>query len=127
MSDNEQRAHRAYAALLGYLDSKREVFEGSSSEIVDLVTDLLHLAARWDQGDDPIGSTLRLAVMHFEAEQTEEENCKDVARDHAQELLAALEAVKVLIDKYGIGDDDAESEPVVARMKASITKARGQA
>lgn len=68
MSDNETRAARAMEALRQYVESKREVFENSSSEIADLIADLLHLAAWWDEGDDPIGSTLRLARMHFDAE-----------------------------------------------------------
>jgi len=68
MSDNETRADRASAALRDYVTAKREVFENSSSEIADLIADLLHLAARLDEGDDPIDSTLRLARMHFDAE-----------------------------------------------------------
>src|ERR1700687_1052190 len=50
------RADRAMEALRHYVESKREVLENSSSEIVDLIADLLHLAARWDEGDDPIDS-----------------------------------------------------------------------
>jgi hypothetical protein len=65
---NETRAQRAEAALLQYVEAKGEVFENSSSEIADLIADLLHLAARLDEGDDPIESTIRLARMHFEAE-----------------------------------------------------------
>jgi hypothetical protein len=68
MSENETRAHRAYQALRQYIEAKDEVFEESSSEISDLIADLLHLAARWDQGDDPIESSIRLARMHFDAE-----------------------------------------------------------
>ena len=48
--------------------AKGEVFENNSSEIADLITDLLHLSVRIDQGDDPVESTLRLARMHFDAE-----------------------------------------------------------
>ena len=67
MTDNETRADRAMVALRLYVESKRDVFENSSSEIADLIADLLHLAARSDEGDDPIDSTLRLARMHFDA------------------------------------------------------------
>lgn len=69
---NEARAKRAADALYGYVIAKGEVYEESSSEIVDLITDLLHLAIRLDQGDDPVGSALRLAQMHFEAEHSDE-------------------------------------------------------
>lgn len=68
MTDNETRADRAAEALRQYIESKGEAFEQSSSEIADLIADLLHLAARWDEGHDPIESTLRLARMHFDAE-----------------------------------------------------------
>jgi hypothetical protein len=72
MTDNETRARRAYEALRQYVEDSGEAFEESSSEISDLIADLLHLAARWDQGDDPIDSTLRLARMHFDAERSEQ-------------------------------------------------------
>ncbi len=65
---NETRAERAEAAMCFYVEAKGETFENSSSEIVDLIADLLHLTARLDEGDEPIESTLRLARMHFEAE-----------------------------------------------------------
>lgn len=67
-SENEARAGRARTALEQYVSAKGEVFENNSSEIADLITDLLHLTIRIDQGDDPVESTLRLARMHFEAE-----------------------------------------------------------
>jgi hypothetical protein len=73
MSDNEARADRAHEALRQYVEAKREVFERSSSEIADLIADLLHLAARLDEGDNPIDSTLFLARMHFDAERVEED------------------------------------------------------
>ena len=73
MTDNELRADRALAALEYYIAIKGEVFENSSSEIVDLVTDLLHLTARNAKGDDPVERTLWLARMHFDAEQCEPE------------------------------------------------------
>lgn len=69
---NEQRAERARVALEQYVTSRAEVFENNSSEIADLIADLLHLAASTDQGDDPIESTLRLARMHCAAEIEEE-------------------------------------------------------
>ena len=65
---NRGRADRAEATLQQYVEAKGEVFERRSCEIVDLMADLLYLAARLDEGDDPIESTLRLAKMHFEAE-----------------------------------------------------------
>jgi hypothetical protein len=68
MNDNGTRADRASAALREYVTAKGEAFENSSSEIADLIADLLHLAARLDEGDDPIDSTLRLARLHFDAE-----------------------------------------------------------
>jgi hypothetical protein len=65
---NDIRAERAQAALQSYVEAKGEVFENSSSEIADLMADLLHLTVRIDHGDDPVESTLRLARMHFDAE-----------------------------------------------------------
>ena len=65
---NDNRAARAQSALQAYVEAKGEVFENSSSEIADLMADLLHLTVRIDQGDDPVDSTLRLARMHFDAE-----------------------------------------------------------
>jgi hypothetical protein len=67
--DNECRADRALTALEHYVVAKGDVLEKSSTEIVDLITDLLHLAARIDEGHDPVESTVHLALMHFEAEQ----------------------------------------------------------
>jgi hypothetical protein len=66
--DNRDRADRARNALQAYIEDRGEVFENSSSEIADLIADLLHLAADLDEGFDPVESTLRLARMHFEAE-----------------------------------------------------------
>lgn len=66
---NVTRAERAQAALQSYVESKGEAFENSSSEIADLIADLLHLAARLDEDGDPADRTLRLAQLHFEAEQ----------------------------------------------------------
>lgn len=68
ISNNERRAQRAADALYGYVKAKGEVYEESSSEVVDLITDLLHFVVKLDQGDDPIESALRLARLHFEAE-----------------------------------------------------------
>ena len=70
--DNRDRAERARSALQAYIEARGEAFENSSSEIVDLIADLLHLTAALDEGFDPIDSTLRLARMHFEAERAEE-------------------------------------------------------
>jgi hypothetical protein len=66
--DNRDRAERARTALQAYIEARGEAFENSSSEIADLIADLLHLAADLDEGFDPVESTLRLARMHFEAE-----------------------------------------------------------
>jgi len=68
MSGNETGAGRARAALEQYVRVRGEAFENSSSEIADLIADLLHLAVRIDQGGDPVESTLRLARLHFDAE-----------------------------------------------------------
>jgi hypothetical protein len=70
-SENDARAERARKTLEQYVTDKSEVFENNSSEIADLIADLLHLAIRIDQGHDPVESTLRLARMHFEAEHGE--------------------------------------------------------
>lgn len=71
---NDIRAERARAALLTYVEAKGEVFENSSSEIADLMADLLHLTVRIDQGDAPVESILRLARMHFDAEHNNPED-----------------------------------------------------
>jgi hypothetical protein len=65
---NQTRAERAEQALMQYVEAKGEVFENSSSEIADLIADLLHLTAKLDEGDDPVESTLRLARLHSDAE-----------------------------------------------------------
>jgi hypothetical protein len=65
---NETRAERAENALRQYVEAKGEVFENSSSEVAELIADLLHLAAKLDEGEEPIESTLRLARLHFNAE-----------------------------------------------------------
>jgi hypothetical protein len=67
---NEVRAERARTALEQYVIAKGEVFENDSSEIAELITDLLHLTVRIDQGDDPVESTLRLARMRFEGDRS---------------------------------------------------------
>jgi hypothetical protein len=67
-AENESRAGRARTALQHYVAAKGQVFENNSSEIADLITDLLHLSIRIDQGDDPVESTPRVARMHFDAE-----------------------------------------------------------
>lgn len=89
MTDNERRAARAYAALRDYVVAKGEMFEESSSEIVDLITDLLHLAAKWDLGDDPIDSALRLAKLHFEAEAGELETTSACSVRNAARPIAS--------------------------------------
>ena len=71
-TSNDTRAERAQAALQSYVEAKGEVFENSSSEIADLIADLLHLAARLSEGEanpeDTVERCLRLARMHFDAE-----------------------------------------------------------
>jgi hypothetical protein len=76
---NQERADRAETALQQYIEAKGEVFEKSSSEIADLIADLLHLTARLDEGDDPAESTLRLAKMHFDAEHGNPEEEEEAA------------------------------------------------
>jgi hypothetical protein len=61
---NDMRAERAQAALQCYVEAKGEVFENSASEIADL----LHLAVRIDDRDNGPTSVLRLAQIHFDAE-----------------------------------------------------------
>ena len=68
MTTNKIRAQRAEIALQNYVEAKGEAYEASSSEISDLIADLLHLSVSLDQGDDAVDSTLRLARMHFDAE-----------------------------------------------------------
>jgi hypothetical protein len=67
-TQNDIRAERAKVALQSYVVAKGEVFENSSSEISDLMADLLHLTVRIDEGDYPEDSTIRLARLHFDAE-----------------------------------------------------------
>ena len=43
--DNRDRADRARTALQAYIEARGETFENSSSEIADLIADLMHLAA----------------------------------------------------------------------------------
>lgn len=54
------------------MGGKGEVFRNSSSEIADLIADLLHLAARPLEGENTAEETvercLRLARMHVDAE-----------------------------------------------------------
>jgi len=71
-TSNDIRAERAQAALQSYVETKGEVFENSSSEIADLIADLLHLATRLREGEntaeEKVERSLRLARMHFDAE-----------------------------------------------------------
>lgn len=63
-----ERADRARKVLAHYVTTRGDTFEGSSSEIADLIADLLHLAARIDEGEQPITSTLARARCHYETE-----------------------------------------------------------
>jgi hypothetical protein len=65
---NKTRARRAEDALRQYIEARGEVFEQSRSEIADLIADLLHLAVTDTYGDDETHQTLRLAMLHFDAE-----------------------------------------------------------
>ncbi len=65
---NDTRAERAQNALRSYMKAKGEVFENCSSEIADLMADLLHLAVRTDEGEEAVERALRIAWMHFDAE-----------------------------------------------------------
>ena len=77
--DNRDRAERGRTALQAYIEARNEAFENSSSEIVDLIADLLHLEPLIAMKDtSPFDSTLRLARMHFEAERAE----KAVRNEH---------------------------------------------
>jgi hypothetical protein len=86
---NETRAERAEAALRGYVEAKGDPYEASSSEVADLIADLLHLAVRLDQGDEPVESTLRVARMHFEAEHQNPEEAEPEFWEKYQEYLEA--------------------------------------
>ena len=79
MTENDVRAERARTALEQYVAATGEVFENNSSEIADLIADLLHLSVRIDRGDDPVESTLRLARLHFDAEHANPEEIEESA------------------------------------------------
>lgn len=72
INSNDTRAERAQAALQSYVEAKGEIVENSSSEIAELIADLLHLAARLleseNSGEETVERCLRLARMHFDAE-----------------------------------------------------------
>jgi hypothetical protein len=68
MTANKTRARRAETVLQAYAEAKGEAYEASSSEISDLIADLLHLSVCLDQGEDAVESTLLLARLHFDAE-----------------------------------------------------------
>ena len=67
-TSNETRAQRAENALMHYVEAKAEVFENSSSEIAELIADLLHHTVRIDQGEEAVESTILLAKSHFYSE-----------------------------------------------------------
>lgn len=103
MSKNHRRADRAEKALQTYIEARGDVYEANSSEIADLIADLLHLTMRLDQGDDPIDSTLRLARMHFDVEhgnpdeEADEEQAS--ATEGSGETPAVFGAMRILIEK----------------------------
>ena len=67
-SNNAKRADRAQEALKQYVEAKGEKFYATTAAIADLIADLLHLAERLHDQDDPVGSVLRLAHLHYDAE-----------------------------------------------------------
>lgn len=68
MTDNVTRVVRADTALHGYIEARGEVYEGSISEIGDLIADLLHLAATISHPEEGPRAAIRLGQMHFDAE-----------------------------------------------------------
>ena len=54
MTTNKNRAQRAEIALQNYIEARGEAYEGSSSEISDLIADLLHLSVSLDQGENRV-------------------------------------------------------------------------
>src|SRR5258708_4008478 len=58
---NAKRAGRGKKALRGYVEAKGEQFDNTSSQIPELIADLLHLAVEIDRGRDSVASTLRRA------------------------------------------------------------------
>lgn len=67
-SYNDQRADRAQDVLKRYVEAKGETFHANTSTITDLVADLLHLAERLADQEDPVVAVLRLAYLHYDAE-----------------------------------------------------------
>ena len=70
---NDERAERAAAVLEQYKTDMGERYHRDESEIVDLVTDLLHLAEmlnRSTKEDDAAQGIIDMALMHFRAETT---------------------------------------------------------
>jgi hypothetical protein len=74
---NAARAKRAEQALRYYVESIGETFENNSSEIADLIADLLHLAATNEGGEtedeSPVLDVLDTAQNHYEAEVLKEQ------------------------------------------------------
>ena len=65
---NSDRRSRARVALQFYVQLRGETYEASTSEIADLIADLLHLTAEIDERGDGVQQTLNLARLHFDAE-----------------------------------------------------------
>ena len=92
MTTNKAACGESGRILQAYVEAKGEDYEASSSEICDLIADLLHLTVRLDQGHDPIESTMRLARMHFDAEHEnpeEEEGTQAVGEDSRSSIIKA--------------------------------------
>jgi hypothetical protein len=95
---NDERAARAQAALRQYIEAKAEPFEDNTSEIIDLITDLLHYAEHIALDDDAADSALFLAKMHFEAELAEAEEsgnqhrlrCPECGQDDQLDIAATV-------------------------------------
>lgn len=68
---NADRRERARTALQQYIEAKGEVYEESSSEVADLIVDLLHLTAEIDERQNGPELAVNLALTHFNVEQDE--------------------------------------------------------
>ena len=70
-TNNQERRERAAEAVRQYVAAKGEKLEESPEEVVDLMTDLLHLIAWREKGKGVVGvmkRALETARMNLEAE-----------------------------------------------------------
>ena len=120
-TSNDTRAERARNTLQAYIEAKGEAFKNSSSEVADLMADLLHLVAGIDQGEEPVESALRIARMHFDAEHAnpEEESNRlhiiDQALRAAQHGFDPYTMACAVFDALGVFAD-AEQRATVRRI-----------